>query len=72
MDKIEDKEMQNIVGIIEKRLTARDRTNTILSFFRSVGRLGGIYHLKAQGRTALLFQCLKINMQMTNDRRALG
>ena len=30
------------------------------------------YRLKAQGRTALLFQCLKMNMQMTDDRRALG
>ena len=35
MDKIEDKEMQNIVeGIIEKCLTAMDRTNTILSVGR--------------------------------------
>ena len=30
------------------------------------------YRLKAQGCTALLFQCLKMNMQMMDDRRALG
>ena len=30
------------------------------------------YRVKAQGRIALLFQCLKMNMQMTDDRRALG
>ena len=46
-------------------LTAMNRTTTIRS-------ARGDYHVKAQGHTALLFQCLKMNMQMTDDRRALG
>ena len=50
-------------------LTAINRMNTILSVGRSVG---GIYRLKAQGRTALLFAYLKLNTQLMDNRRAKG
>ena len=69
MIRIEDRDTKKYFEAISENLLTDVCSRATLG---QVGRIGGIYHLKAKGRTALLSAYLKLNTQLMDNRRAIG